>query len=41
MLVPNHTNNMYLLLLLFKKRRYDILFVIRYNLIELFTLALP
>ncbi len=41
MLVPNHPSNMYLLLLLFKERSYNILFVIRHNLIELFTLALP
>ena len=41
MLVPNHHLNMYLLLLLFKEGSYNILFVIRHNLIELFTLALP
>jgi hypothetical protein len=41
MLVPNHPNNMYLLLLLFKEICYNILFVIGHNLIELFTLTLP
>ena len=34
MLVHNHTNNMYLLLLLFKERYYNILLVIRHNLIN-------